>query len=234
MALKIFGDSGQPQAKKSFSDDIVGRFRSGYVANNRPVALTEWRVTTGDPEVAEKLADLLGADEAQTWDAAGEDNLEIYGKESSVDIILEGAKAIRQQMVLYSRKGLIYASDGETITYPSERKGEPDPQAGEDFQTRKAKAKDGTGAEPKIEVFFRLASDPELGIFKFQSGSWSMVSDLAYHNVEDQIADLVADGVDKIAASLTLEEVVFTAKSGPRAGKEVRYTKPVLSIKGAA
>lgn len=234
MALKIFGgENGAPQKKQSFADDIVGRFRSGYVENKRPVALTSWRVTTGDPEVADKLADLLGGDEPQKWDASGEDDIEVFGKEQSVEVILEGSKALRQAMVLYGRKGIIYVSDGETITYPDERKGETDPQAGEDLQTRKAKAKEGTGAEPRIEVYFRLASDPDMGIFKFQTGSWSFASDLAYHGIEDQITDLAADGA-KIAATLTLEQVEFTAKNGPRAGQLVSYTKPVLTIQGAA
>ena len=234
MALKIFGGENAPKQTQSFSSDIVGRFRSGYVENDRPVALETWRVTTGDPDVAGKVAEMLGGDEAQNWETKGEDNLEVFGKENSVEVILEGAKAVRQAMVLYGRKGIIYVSDGETITYPDERKGETDPQAGEDLATRKAKDKEGTGAQPRLEVYFRLAEDPEMGIFKFQSGSWSFASDLAYHGVEDQLTDLVADGVERIAATLSLEVVTFTAKNGPRAGKEVRYTKPVLTIKGAA
>lgn len=236
MSLKIFGgENGQPVKKQSTTSDIVGRFRSGYVANDRPVALTEWRVTTGDPEVAGKVADLLGADGHQNWDAHGEDNIEVFGKEQTIEIILEGTKALRQAMVLYGRKGIIYVSDGETISYPDERKGEADPQAGQDLATRKAKAKEGTGAEPRIEVYFRLASDPDLGIFKFQSGSWSFASDLGYHGVEDAIADAVeASDEGKVAATLTLEGVEFTAKNGPRAGQLVSYTKPVLIIKGAA
>ncbi|WP_286689674.1 MULTISPECIES: hypothetical protein [unclassified Aeromicrobium] len=43
------------------SPDIVGRFRSGYQANDRPVALQNWRITSGDPEVADKVADQFGA-----------------------------------------------------------------------------------------------------------------------------------------------------------------------------
>lgn len=234
MALKIFGgEDGAPQKKQSFADDIVGRFRSGYVENNRPNALTTWRVTTGDPAVADKVSDMLGGDAPQNWDAHGEDNIEVFGKEKSVEIILEGSKALRQAMVLYSRKGIVYVSDGETITYPDDRKGEADPQAGEDLPTRKAKAKEGTGSEPKIEVYFRLAADPDMGIFKFQTGSWSFVSDIAFHDIEGKIEDAAAAN-GKVAATLTLEEVSFTAKNGPRAGQLVTYTKPVLFIKGAA
>lgn len=234
MSLKIFGGpNGEAPQKKKFADDVVGRFRSGYVANKRPVALQEWRVTTGDPEVADKIADLLGGREPQEWDASGEDNLEVFTEADAVEVILAGKNPLRQAMVLYGRKGILRVSDGETITYPEDQKGDPDPQAGQTLAERKAAAKEGTGAEPRIEVYFRLADDPDLGIFKFQTGSWSMASDLAYHGTEDTITDLLADGED-VLATLALEEVSFTAKSGPRAGQTVTYTKPVLSVKGAA
>lgn len=235
MGLKIFGgETGEATKKKStFQDDVVGRFRSGYVENDRPVALQDWRVTTGDPDVAEKVRELLGAAEAPAeWETKGEDSLELFTSSGSVDVILDGPKALRQAMVLYGRKGIIRVSDGETITYPDEDKGQPDPQAGQSFQERKAEAKKGTGAEPRIEIFFRLADAEELGIFKFQSGSWSLVSDLSYTGADDEISDL-AEG-EKLRATLSLEEVSFVAKSGPRAGQEVRYTKPNLTLKGKA
>lgn len=234
MSLKIFGTpDGSAPARKRFSDDVVGRFRSGYQANKRPVALTDWRVTTGDPDVAAAVADLLEGEEPKEWDAAGEDNLEVFTTAQSVKVILEGDNALRQAMVLYGRNGIIRVSDGETITYPDDLKGQPDPQAGESLQERKAAAKAGTGAEPRIEVYFRLAENPDLGIFKFQSGSWGLASDLGYNGTEDTITDLIADG-HKVAATLLLEPVEFEAKNGPRAGQTVSYTKPVLQIDGAA
>lgn len=242
MALKIFGgDAPQKKASSSFSEDIVGRFRSGYQVENGkrkvPVALQEWRVTTGDPEVAEVIQALLGGEEPQKWDAAGEDDLEVFTKAPEVDVVLSSARDLRQKMVLWGRNGnAIYMSDGAEIFYPEERKGEEDPDAALPLAERKMKAREGTGAEPQVEVYFRLAADEDLGIFKFQSGSWSMVSDLAYHNVEEQIEEIIDEGGEgtRVAASLKLEEVSFVAKSGPRAGETVTYTKPVLTIKGAA
>jgi hypothetical protein len=235
--LKIFGGpDGTPQKKTSTASDVVGRFRSGYVAGEgrsaRPVALSEWRVTTGDPEVAEKIADLLTATEdVKEWDAAGEDNLEVFTSSNEVEIILDGTKALRQAMVLYGRKGIVRVSDGETISYPDDQKGQPDPQAGQTLAERKEEARNGTGSEPRIEVFFRLAAEPDLGLFKFQTGSWSMVSDLAYNDTEGEIEDADVDGKG-VKATLSLEEVSFTAKNGPRAGQVVSYTKPVLKIVG--
>lgn len=233
MALNIFGNDPATSQKprQRFADDIVGRFRSGHQLNGRPAALQEWRVTTGDPEVAEAVYDLLGGDKPQDWEAKGEDNIEVFTASNGVEIILEGEKSIRQKMILWGRNGKpIQSGDGQTLD-----DGSPDPDASLSFQERKQKARDGIGAEPQIEVYFRLASSPDLGIFKFQTGSWSMASDLAYNDVEGELADYVADSeTGKVKALLKLEEVSFVAKNGPRAGQTVAYTKPVLTLKGAA
>jgi hypothetical protein len=236
MGLNIFGNDPATAQKprQRFADDIVGRFRSGHQLNGRPAALTEWRITTGDPEVADAVHEFYGGDAPQDWEAKGEDNIEVFTASKEIDVILESEKALRQKMVLWSRAGkLIQAGDGQTLDYPEDKKGEPDPDAALSFQERKAKARDGIGAEPQIEVYFRLAEDPDLGIFKFQTGSWSMASDLAYNDTEGELADLIADH-GKVKATLKLEEVSFVAKNGPRAGQTVSYTKPVLKLKGAA
>lgn len=231
--LNIWGPEGPKTtsgSSSSFKDDIVGRFRSGYQLNDRPAALTDWRVTTGDPKVAEAVHELLGGDKPQEWAAKGEDNLEVFTASESVDIIIEKPSSLRQQMVLWGRNGkLIEASDGETITFPEEKKGSRDADADLTFQERKQKARDGIGKEPQIELYFRLAEDTDLGIFKFQTGSWSFASDLAYNKIVDQLEEI--HGPTK--AKLALEQVSFVAKSGPRAGQTVSYTKPTLEVVGA-
>jgi hypothetical protein len=235
--LKIFGTDpeSQPKPRQKFADDVVGRFRSGHQINGRPAALTEWRVTTGDPEVATFIYDDLGGDEPQEWEAKGEDNLEVFTASDKVEIILEGENALRQAMVLFSRQGkLITKTDGETILYPEDDAGKPDPDAELTYQERKKKGQDGIGPVPQIEVYFRLASDPEQGIFKFVTGSWSMVYDLAANDTQTELAHLVEQSEDgKVSATLRLEGVEFVAKNGPRKGQTVSYTKPVLDL-GAA
>lgn len=233
MGLKIFGDQpgGEAPERKRFADDIVGRFRSGYTNRNRPVALTEWRVTTGDPDVADYILETLGGQEVSEWEATGEDGLQVFTEAKSVDILLHGPKALRQKMVLWSRQGkIIRSGDGQTLD-----DGTPDPDAHLTLAERKEKAREGTGAEPNISVFFRLAANPDLGIFEFRTGSWSMASDLAYNRTAEELEDLSEDHDGApIRARLTLEAVSFTAKNGPRAGQTVSYTKPVLSILGTA
>jgi hypothetical protein len=230
--LNIFGSDpeNQPKPRQSFADDVVGRFRSGYQVDDRPAALTEWRITTGDPEVADKIHDLLGGDAPQEWAAKGEDNLEVFTASKSVAVILDGPKALRQRMVLWGRSGKpIYTSDGVT-----KDDGTPDPDADLTFQERKQRGKDGIGPVPDIEVFFRLAEEPDLGIFKFKTGSWSMASDLAYNDVVTALEEFAGDSeTGKVRAILELEEVSFVAKNGPRKGQTVNYTKPNLKLKGA-
>jgi hypothetical protein len=79
-------------------------------------------------------------------------------------------------------------------------------------------------------VFFRLADEPDLGIFKFKTGSWSMAQDFARNNTLENIAAIDGD----VRAVISIEEVSFVAKNGPQKGKTVTYNTPVLKIKGAA
>ncbi|MFF3140413.1 hypothetical protein ACFVRU_01440 [Streptomyces sp. NPDC057927] len=69
-----------PKERSNYSDDIVGRFRSGRLiklgTKETPEALNEWRVTTGDPTVADKIAELMGG-EPEEWETDKEDNLQI-------------------------------------------------------------------------------------------------------------------------------------------------------------
>ena len=230
MGIKVFPqDTTNGTAPKNrFADDVVGRFRSGHVLSNRPIALTEWRVTTGDPEVAGTIHDLLGGDAPQEWETSTEETLEVFTASNAIEVILDPSRALKQEMIWWGRNGVIQKGDGEVITYPEEKAG-PDPDADLPLAERKQKAKDGIGPGPSIEVFFRLADEPDLGVFKFQSGSWSLASDLAYNDTEGKLAD--SDGL--VRATLSLEKVEYKAKAGPRAGSLVSYTKPVLKLKGS-
>lgn len=86
--------------------------------------------------------------------------------------------------------------------------------------------RDGIGAKPQIEVYFRLASSPDLGVFKFQTGSWSLASDLVHSKTDEELNAI--DGPTR--AILKLTPVEFTAKNGPRAGQLVSYVKPELVL----
>jgi hypothetical protein len=220
MAFKrIFDvDGDSPAASKV--DDIVGRFRSGHQLNGQPAALSEWRVTGSDPVALNQVVGLLGGDEAGKWDTKSEETYEVFTEANSIDIILDGPKALRTSMVLWGRKGKIRECDGAVQTDEAVS----ECACPSDLAEKKEGAKIGTACEPSIQIYFRLANQPDLGKFKFFTGSWTMAKDL--WEAEEALAEIGGPAY----ATLTLELVEFTTKSG----KHVQYTKPVLDITGAA
>ncbi|MFG3710108.1 hypothetical protein [Micromonospora sp. NPDC047730] len=230
MGLRIFETDPEaaPQDRQRFSEDIVGRFRSGYQINGRPSSLEKWRVTSGDPEVADRIVELFGSenDQApQSWETKGEDNLEVFTTSEAVKVILDGPDALKQEMILWGRNNnAIRRCDG------IEQKGvdKDDPAKGKGCECpqlladRKDAAKKGTGCQPSITAYFRLADDPELGRFRFTSGSWSLVKDIV--DFEKKLAKVNGPAL----VSLGLEVVEY----GEGRDKK-RFIKPVFELLGA-
>jgi hypothetical protein len=206
MPINIF--EAAPKRAGQFSDDVVGRFRIGDVINDKPRSLSEFRVTTGDPDLADKLYDLLGGDAPKSRETDQEDNLDLYTASNSVDVIFEGPKAIRSQLALRAQGGKpIYISDGLTIDYPPEREGEADPDASLPLDKRKQRSKDGIGPKPEVDLYFRLADEPDWGVFRLRSGSWVLAQDLARDEIAEQLA--ASDGPRN--ATISLERVTTNA-----------------------
>ncbi|PZE34991.1 hypothetical protein DEJ31_13020 [Curtobacterium sp. MCPF17_031] len=186
----------------------MGRFRSGHQLSERPATLEDWRITTGDPEVADKVYDLFGGHEPQDWQTKGEDSIEVFTAVPEVEVLIEDASKLRQRMVLWSRAGkLVIDSDG------SEELVDETPAP---FR----------GPEPLIDLTFRLAAAPEVGRFCLRSRSWNWATDLARHGTAKQLAAIPTP----VRACLALEKVSFIAKNGPRAGEWVSYSKPSLAL----
>ncbi|MFD9813973.1 hypothetical protein [Streptomyces sp. NPDC059080] len=221
MSLRIF-ETDPGALPKTFAADFVGRFRAGQLLNNRPVALSAWRVTTGDPDVADEVARLYGG-APQEWETTKEDNREVLTGADSVRIIVDGADAISARMALYGMQGPIHVCDGVEFLDPEEDRGKPC-GCPTDFKDRRAAAKSGRGPKPDIRISFRLADAPELGVFRLVTSSWEFTKTLP--------ATLTAlDKVDGPAAcDLALELVEFTTA----AGVDVAYRKPVLKVRGPA
>lgn len=219
-----------PKERTSFADDVVGRFRSGRLvkmgAKDIPESLNEWRVTTGDPEVAERIATLLGG-EVESWETDKEDNLQILTNSKTVSIVIEpdGVDASFKQFM--PGAGLIHHCDGFAFLSPEEEKGESCgcPSL---IAERKLKAQQLRGPKPSVDVTFRLADAMDAGIFRFNSGSWKLVEVLG-----PLFAELDKYPGKQVRATLTIENVCYTPQKGPRAGQEVSYNKPVIKIFGA-
>jgi hypothetical protein len=229
-----------PKEAPSFENDIVGRFRSGRLVKTgrteTPESLNEWRVTTGDPSVAKKVAEILGGT-PESWETDREDNLEILTDSRTVQIIIEpdGVDASFKQFV--PGAGLTHHCDGFKFLSPDEDKGQPCgcPSL---IAERKLKAQQMRGPKPSVDITFRMADAPDLGKFRFNSGSWKLVEALGplfrdldtYGNAGDE--ENGVDGVP-VRASLTIENVTYVPKKGPRAGQTVSYNKPVIKVSGA-
>ena len=219
MAINIFDVDTEAAPRQTY--DVVGRFRAGHMIGKRPQTLSEWRVTTDDPEVADKIAALYGG-KAQTWDNERQPH-EVFTTATTIPVIVE---KIFSSMTLWGRAGAIRKCDGNTLTYPEDQAGKACECASYgSLADRKAAAERGTGCSPDITVRFKLADAPDLGTFEFKTGSWSLARDIG--KVE---ADLAAFG-GRAAGTLSLVPVEFTAKDS---GLLRKFTKSVVSLTAAA
>jgi hypothetical protein len=195
------------------ASDYVGRLRSGAQLQGRPVALSEWRFTTGDPEVAAALAGAYGG-EPQPWDTNSEETLEVMSAINTVDIEL---LTVLSEFVLWGRgnkpirscNGTVQADDlRTTCVCPS------------DVREHKESARAGTACQPSIRATFRLRDLPDLGVFRFSSSSWQLAGEV--NGIEESLLAVGAPA----PATITLEQVAYTTKGG----RNVEYTKPVIEV----
>ncbi|MFE0701175.1 hypothetical protein [Streptomyces sp. NPDC058872] len=218
MALRIFETDPDAMPKGSFSDDTVGRFHSGRSVNGIPEALSAWKVSTGDPEVADAIAQLMGGTPEET-DSQSENFIEILTEAKRVKVVLAGADAITSDMKLWNGNVLIHHCDGVEFLSPDEDRGKACgcPALMED---RKAAAKTKRGPSPSISVLFRLAEDYDLGLFRFQTGSWKLAETL--HEIGNALDKIKGEAL----AELGIELVEYTTKKG----RDVSYFKPVVKV----
>ncbi len=195
------------------ADDIVGRVRAGQQINGRPIALSEWRFTTGDPAVAAAVAELYGGEPGK-WETQTDEALEVLTTTSTLAVELTG---LTSEFVLWGRgnrpirtcNGSIQMDELKTTCVcPS------------DIKEHKEAAKAGTACQPSVRALFRLAASPDLGLFRFNSASWGLAEEV---NVLE--ADLAERGGTS-EATLSLDLIEYTTK----AGREVRYTKPAITL----
>ncbi|MEU5974283.1 hypothetical protein [Streptomyces sp. NPDC047315] len=218
MGIRIFETDPDAMPKGTFSDDTVGRFHSGRSVNNVPEALAEWKVTTGDPDVAEVIAALMGGTPEMT-DSTSENFIEVLTTTKRVRVVLSGPDAISADMKLWNGSNLIHHCDGVDYLSPEEDKGKACgcPPLMED---RKADAKTKRGPAPSISVCFRLAENYNLGIFRFQTGSWKLA----------EVLHEIGNALDKVGgeaeAELSIELVEYTTTRG----RDVSYLKPVIKV----
>ncbi|GAA4852326.1 recombination directionality factor [Saccharopolyspora rosea] len=224
MSLRIWetDPDAKPRPRSRFVDDVVGYIHGGMMTKTKPLALSQWRFTTDDREVGERIAQLFGGT-PEEWDTDKPNNVQVLSESSRVGLVLDGPEALRSRMVLWGRKGIIHACDGVYFV-DGEDRGQPC-GCPREYDVRKAQAEKGTGPQPEITLKARLAADEELGFFLYRTSSWTLTKEL--HEIENAIAEAAeaAEGGCRIRLTLALEHVEFTTKTGQR----VEYYRPALT-----
>ena len=198
------------------ASDIVGRVRSGAQIQGRPVALQEWRFTTGDPEVAQAVADKYGGS-PQEWVTTTEESLEVMSTAGSLPVILT---AIQSEFVLWGRGSTPIRSCDGSVQKDDLKTSCVCPS---DVRDHKEQARAGSACQPSVRATFRLADLPDLGLWRFNSASWQLAGEVNAAEESLAAAGGEAEGI------LRLELVEYTTKNG----RNVSYTKPIIEV-GAA
>lgn len=208
------------RAPRASAGDRVGRFRSGHQLSGKPVSLQEWRITTDDSEVAQTVADLFGG-EPQQWETKGDDDVEVFTEAAEVGIILDPERGVDAHFYIWPRgQKRIVNCDGDVVEVEGRK---PIECTSGTFTTKAEYEEEEHVCDPQVRVRFRLQDAPDLGTFEFQSGAWSLVTE-----VGPLLYDLSAyDG--SVLATLGLEVVEYETQ-----GQKKRFTKPVVTVLGAA
>ncbi len=198
------------------ASDIVGRVRSGAQINGRPVALQEWRFTTGDPEVAQAVADKYGGSPSP-WETTTEESLEVMTTAGSLAVVLT---QIQSEFVLWGRGNTPIRSCDGSVQKDDACSGCVCPS---DVRDHKEAARAGSACQPSVRATFRLADMPDLGLWRFNSASWQLAGEV------NAAEEALADAGGEAEGLLRLELVEYTTKNG----RNVSYTKPIIEV-GAA
>jgi hypothetical protein len=179
----------------------VGRFHYTTLLHSRPRVLTTWRVSSDDPSVLNRVAELLGVHPDIPGALSHHDG--VVTDATTVDVILSDPSAIDLRW---------YPSNERTCDERGECRCPPA------LSDRRRAARAGRGCEPRVRICFRLHRNASLGIFALLSGSWSLVEDAT------SARRVFERSNGPVVAQLALEERVFTLRGHGR----VAYRRPRL------
>jgi len=225
-------------APKKFADDHTFRIRLGSQVNGQPKAHKTLRITTGDPTLADDIAELLGGTPA-SWDTSTEEDIEILTETALVDVIFEN---IRHEFLQWGRakqpiracNGYVQQDDLATSCYCRD--------AFPELRLWKKGAKNGTACQPTVKASMRLAAKPDLGLGRFQSTAWSLLKgdpEWLKEKMADgevwqppitELEEALAGHGGRALGTLELKQVSFINADD----EKVKFSKPVFSIIGPA
>lgn len=228
MSLNIFDleDSPKPSSNKRFADDIVGSIKGGYVAANRPVASETLIFTSDDMDVITPLAEKFGGEVEELQVERG-DPYRVISDASELVLTLTAAGSLRSRFALYGQAGLVFATDGDTITegetYGGAKVGDQWTEKPETLKQWKDRATNGRAPKPDITLTGKIEGFEDFGKFRYRTSGWSLVRDLP--EIERMLDEAEAAG-KSIRVKLSLGKVEFTTKGGD----EVAYTRPYIEV----
>jgi hypothetical protein len=205
----------ETQTKSFGVDDVVGYLKSGMQIDGKPVALENWRITSGDPTVMKTIAKAFGG-EVEKWETTTEHDHQVLTDIDSIDVELVN---VQSNFALWGRGNKpIRICDGATQT--DENKS---PCAcPSDTKEHKEAARAGTACAPSIRMLVRLKDHPDLGLFRYVTGSWQLAETIG------PIEEAVAESDDPLSATISLVQVSWETKTGAKR----QFTKPVVKLNG--
>ncbi|MFC8291111.1 hypothetical protein ACFUJ0_00680 [Streptomyces sp. NPDC057242] len=207
-----------PSRDQKLDDAPVGRFHVARQRGGRPIAVSAWRITTGDHAVADAVGGLYGG-VPQVLEAGDEHGVEILTRRDHIPVVLGGRGAVSLRMVMRGTGETFHVCDGTRFLEPAGARGSlcGCPASVAD---RKVAAQEGRGPTPEVRIDFRLADLPGLGVFSLVSTSWELAAELPALSGALDTAVAPAVGV------LRYELVEFTTRSGIA----VSYRRPVVEV----
>ena len=206
------------EQKPEANEEVVGSFHVGRQCGGQPLASSSWRVVTKCHAVAAAVVDrFVGAQVVE--DALEGDDVEILTGRERIPILVRGMEAVLFRMVSQGAGEAFHVCDGAEYLEPSSRRGRPCgcPRT---LRERKAAAASGRGPRPEVQLRFRLAELPELGMFGLRTGSWDVVEELP--GLERALC--AAKG--PVECDLRYAFVEFTTRSGI----DVSYRRPIFEL----
>lgn len=185
-----------PQAQNTPSSDVVGTIRTGKMdaRSNTPFSLDHFRFTADHSDITKKLSELYGGNPGE-WETSKPDKYELLSETNS---LLVEVRHFDSEFILWGANKPIRVCDGQN---QKDDDGDPCECPGDYWEHRDMAAK-GKACKPNVSSKLILVDAPELGMFKFQSGSWLLASDV--EEIEAYLAD--ADNGSRMEFSIETYE----------------------------
>ena len=175
--MPLFSDIETHDTKEQFDDGCVGQIRIGGAKNGVPFTTETIRITADESKTLAKLAKKLGGDPVE-WETNKSDRFEILTDNNSVEVECYEWDAAFER---WHEKKRVNHCDGK-----QQFNGEPC-ECPFSIDEKKEAAKQGKACKPKFKAKVGFADDPELGKFRFESGSWNLLK--KSNVIEEHIAD---------------------------------------------